>query len=455
MIFLEIDTLVGKNDFVYSFFYLLFLFFILIRYKWIYYKNENFSKYFVPAFAVKVVGCSFLVFMQQVIYKGGDTFVFFEGVTYINTAFSKSFDLGLEIVSKATEDFSSAAIAAMGNYFSSMPAGNMAVIRIGGVVSLFFNNLYFPIALTITLFSFLGSWRLYLFFLKFYPSLHKPLALACLFIPSTFLWGTGLQKDSICIGFLGFLTFASYKLLVEKKKIISNLFIIFISIYIILQIKTYIVLAYLPFLIILYATKFISLQKSKFIKYLIFVLLTIMVITLLPLINNYMQDNFSTFASDAIIENLVGTGNSISEQGKNDGGSAYSIGEIDPSLLGILKVIPGALVVSLYRPFVWEFRKVIDLPAILEALFTLIFTIKVFYKVGIKKFFSLLFKIPVVFYSFSFGVVFAIIAGISSGTFGTLSRYKIPGLPFYFVGLIIILYEAKNLKIAEKNKSLP
>ncbi|HRA12632.1 MAG TPA: hypothetical protein PKX31_13225, partial [Chitinophagaceae bacterium] len=43
-----------------------------------------------------------------------------------------------------------------------------------------------------------------------------------------------------------------------------------------------------------------------------------------------------------------------------------------------------------------------------------------------------------------FTLIFAFAVGISSYNFGTLSRYKIPCLPFYAVALIVIFYKNKR-----------
>lgn len=60
---------------------------------------------------------------------------------------------------------------------------------------------------------------------------------------------------------------------------------------------------------------------------------------------------------------------------------------------------------------------------------------------------------PNVLFCFVFSVTFAFAVGVSTYNFGTLSRYKIPLLPFFAVGLILVADQAnrerKLLELAE------
>ncbi len=56
-------------------------------------------------------------------------------------------------------------------------------------------------------------------------------------------------------------------------------------------------------------------------------------------------------------------------------GSGYSLGDMDPTLLGMLEKAPAGINVTLFRPYLWEARKPIVMISALEALLYLIFTI--------------------------------------------------------------------------------
>lgn len=108
----------------------------------------------------------------------------------------------------------------------------------------------------------------------------------------------------------------------------------------------------------------------------------------------------------------------------------------------MLSKFPQAVVVTLFRPFPWEARKVIVALSALEALLFLYLTLRVLIKKG-TKFFSLL-KDPNLVFFLIFSLIFAFAVGISAYNFGTLSRYKIPCMPFYAAMLMIMLYKKEE-----------
>ena len=129
-----------------------------------------------------------------------------------------------------------------------------------------------------------------------------------------------------------------------------------------------------------------------------------------------------------------------------DEGSGYDLGEFDPSIFGMLVKFPQAVVVTLFRPFPWEAKKVIVLLSALEALMFVYFTFKAFQKRGIPKTLGLIFKDPNLLFCITFSLIFAFAVGISTYNFGALSRYKIPCLPFFGAFLLIVINYHKTTK---------
>jgi hypothetical protein len=124
-------------------------------------------------------------------------------------------------------------------------------------------------------------------------------------------------------------------------------------------------------------------------------------------------------------------------------GSAYDLGAFDPNVGGMLKKFPQAVVVTLYRPFLWESKKIITLIAALESLAFTLLTLVVIFKVG-KQAFRQVIKDPTLMFCLIFSLIFAFAVGITSYNFGALSRYKIPCLPFYAALLLVLLYSQKT-----------
>jgi hypothetical protein len=121
-----------------------------------------------------------------------------------------------------------------------------------------------------------------------------------------------------------------------------------------------------------------------------------------------------------------------------DQGSSYNIGSFDGSLGSMVKVAPQAVIVTLFRPFLWEARNPIMLLSALEALMLIWLTVKLFINRGLLGGLSQIASQPILTFCFLFSIILAIGVGTNSGNFGTLVRYKIPLMPFYLSALFIM-----------------
>ena len=145
------------------------------------------------------------------------------------------------------------------------------------------------------------------------------------------------------------------------------------------------------------------------------------------------------YSLENVAQTAASTRGWISYVSEKQEGSTYDLGAFDPSIGGMLSKFPQAVVVTLFRPFPWEARKVIIALSALEALIFLYFTLRALFKKG--KQFKTIFKDPNITFFLIFSLIFAFAVGISSYNFGALSRYKIPCLPFYAAFLMIVLYK--------------
>jgi hypothetical protein len=112
----------------------------------------------------------------------------------------------------------------------------------------------------------------------------------------------------------------------------------------------------------------------------------------------------------------------------------------DASWGGIVRAWPVALFVTLFRPFLWEASgSVLQLLAALENLFLALLSLRALLlvvlhpRVGWRALHSPMFLTCVIFV-----VLFGCAVGIATPNLGTLSRYRIPLIPFYMASLIIV-----------------
>jgi hypothetical protein len=136
-------------------------------------------------------------------------------------------------------------------------------------------------------------------------------------------------------------------------------------------------------------------------------------------------------------------------------GSFYTLGDIDYSAMGLLKVAPKAINVSLFRPYIWEIRKPILLAASIEGMVTFFLTISLVYKSGFTGFLKLITSNPEVQFCLIFSIIFAFAVGFTSFNFGALARYKIPFMPFYYIALFILAdAQKKSNSVKVTNKKM-
>ncbi|HLU85189.1 MAG TPA: hypothetical protein VKZ45_06930, partial [Vicingaceae bacterium] len=125
--------------------------------------------------------------------------------------------------------------------------------------------------------------------------------------------------------------------------------------------------------------------------------------------------------------------------------SGYTLGEIEFSTIGYLKIAPAAFNVTFFRPYLWEIRNAATLMGALESFFVLLFFMYLLITLR-WKFFKIMFKNKDIFFMMIFSTLFGISVGISSYNFGALSRYKMPAQLLFVTALILIYNISKEEK---------
>lgn len=395
-------------------------------------------RYFIPALTVKFIGAISLGLVYAYYYKGGDTFNYFYHASLIQQAFADSFQVGIKLIVTSGGTYDPQTI----KYTSPMfwyQAGSAEYLisRFTALLGLLCFNTYTVISLFFAFISFTGIWALYVTFIKIRPQLYKEFATAVLFVPSVFFWGSGLMKDSLCLGALGWLFYAFYKGTIQKRNILSCAIIGLCAAYALVLIKIYILLCFLP-----PALLWVFNENSARIKNtLVRILAKPILIGVGGLLAFYAATNLTKGDSEYDVDKIGERSKVVSEYlydiSVKQNGSAYTLGAQDGTLQGMVKLVPQAIVVSLYRPFIWEVKNPVMLLSSIESLIFLIFTIRIIVRSGFIKTLSLIITTPSLTLCFLFALIFAGTVGVVSNNFGTLVRYKIPLIPFYLAGLYI------------------
>ncbi len=410
-------------------------------------------KYFIPALTVKIIGALGVGFVYQFYYGGGDTFAFHtHGSRIIWEAFIDDPIKGLNLF-LANGEFSGDIFAYSSRIWYFKDTQTYLLIKIAFLLDLLTFSTYSGTSVLFAALSFSGMWALYQTFYTEFRRLHFPLALAILFVPSVFFWGSGLLKDTLTLGCLGWITYTFYRLVIKRIPNPIYILIFLVSAFLIYSIKKYIILSFLPALIIWVTVENFGTMRNLVLKMLVAPLAIALCGALGYLViqsvgeddPRYALNNIARTAQVTAYDIRYGWGARLGD------GSGYSLGELDGTFGSIIRLAPKAVNVSLFRPYLWEVKNPLMLFSALEALVSIVLTLWIIYKISIKSFLMNFFK-PSVLFCMIFAIVFAFAVGISTYNFGTLARYKIPLIPFYFTGLVLLNYYGHRDKRKKLNE---
>jgi hypothetical protein len=443
------------TDFILLPIYLFIVFIFAAHFRNKYYpKDHPLRRFFMPAFTLKIFGAILLGIIYQYYYKGGDTLNYWRQTEIINSSMSDSFWTWLRLVTGRAEIYD----VDVYNYTTQFywyglrtPEYLMSVI--GALIGLFTMTTYLPTAVIFAALSFIGVWKLYIVFTKLYPRLSKQLAYAFLFIPSVVFWGSGFMKDTITLSCMGWVTHFFYLIFYENKKIIANSIFALIFLYIIYIIKSYIVMAFLP-AILLWGVGLLSykIKDTRLILFVRYFLYASAIGGIFVIGGKLEAEMFGEYNVESVAQKSFVTRDYLFRISNEQDGSGYTLGDFDPTILGMLQQAPAGVNVTLFRPYLWEARKPIVMISALESLFFLIFTIVVIFRNNPIRVVQRILSDETLQFCLIFTLVFAFAVGISTSNFGSLVRYKIPCLPFYTAFLIILYYPPKQELVLRKER---
>ncbi len=420
--------------FLFPFYVALFYFIFSARRK--NYTDPILKHYHKQGFWIKIVAVMGFTFFNTMLSVGDSFLLFFTEGTNICDMILKDFS-NIKWLFVPSKEFDQTLLKNPANLGYLKGENNYMIVRITAILSFFSFQKYLILNLFFSMLSFSGVWRLYRFFYEQYPHLHKQLAIAILYLPTFVFWSSGILKDPICTGALGWVTYAMYEAFYKKKDLLKNMVILFCAGYLLYVIKVYILISYVPFFLLFLVLKNVNLIKSRFLRVTFVLGLIFLAMTMFTTVMQQLAGTLGAYGGNDVTKNISIYQKAYAEQ--EDVGSAFSLGvEYDGSVSSLIKIAPAAIIATLYRPFLWESKKISTLLSSIESMVIMFFTLSVFYKAGPKKFIRPILKDPTVMYCLLFALLFALFVGATTANFGTLVRYKIPCMPFYIIAIFLI-----------------
>jgi hypothetical protein len=401
--------------------------------------NHFTKQFFIPALSLKFVGAIGLGLVYQFYYHGGDTYNYYFHAKIIHMAFDYSSSAGWKLLmaSGGEQDPETYHFTYHMNWYHK-GSSEYTVARITAALGLLCMNNYSAIALMYAAITFTGMWAMFMTFAKIRPHVYKQLAWAIFYIPSGFFWGSGIMKDSLCMGALGWLFYALHRGAIEKKNILRSVLIGVAAAGLLANIKVYILLCFLPAALIWVFQANNDLIKNKLFRTLAKPLFFGAGAAMAFYATTNLTKGNEEYDLEKIGERSKITADYLYKTSEQQKGSGYKLGELDGSVGSMVKLAPQAIGTALFRPFIWEGRNPVMMLSALEAAFFLFFTFRQFRRTGVARTFAIIGQSPILLLCFLFSFGFAAAVGVTSNNFGTLVRYKIPLIPFYLGGLYIL-----------------
>lgn len=314
------------------------------------------------------------------------------------------------------------------------------IIRLNAFLRLFSFGYYQVHGIIMAFLSFLGLIALYRVFHSYMKSQPFELFFSLFLIPSVLFWGSGVLKEGLLIFGLGLLLY-SFQKSIFQHFCAWNLVLLIISLLILVYTKFYVLAALAP---VLLANMWIIFTNNRYAlpKFLIMILLFIDIAVLLPLLGPG-YDMFSLMVAKQ--HDFIGL--SLAE----NAGSFITPLNIEPNLASFIMNTPMALVNSVFRPFITDVSSPMILLSFIENILLYILIVLVFL---FPRKSNLNWRI--ILFCLFFVVLLFSLTGLITPVLGALVRYRVPGLPFLYIALFMLMDKKKLIdRIPVLNKILP
>lgn len=407
------------------------------------------KKWFLRVFFFKAFAVTFFAFIYQFYYgASGDTFGFFywsrklalfmvqEPIKALSLEFTNNISIFYE--------FKYSYYVSSYDYMLKYGSREVTLIKLIAPLNIICLGSYMALSYIISLFVFISNWLLYKVFASYYPNFKKGLIFSITLIPSASFWGSGILKDSIVFAGICLLVYALHQLFIKRKRLIQNIILLLVSAWIVFSIRSFAVLSLLPAIVLWLFFTFNSKIKQKSVRLVLTPLVLLLsVATILGLLVSLSNSlgRFSIDNLDRTVKDFQGWHQVASEDG-----SGYTLNTDNSSMFGMLKSLPEAVNVTYFRPYLWEAHGIVVLFSAVESLFVFTFFLYAFIiKAKIIGAFRLILSEPLIMLCLVFAIIYGFMVGFTSFNFGALSRYKVPGMPF-FVTMIYLIYALSSRK---------
>jgi len=404
-------------------------------------------KYYIPNILIKLLFGVFFGAFYLIVYEGGDTTAFFEGALALNNLFFKSPELYFkQMLSEPNPNqytvFYDSTTGYPPSWIFREPEG-FFISKIASIFAFFTLKSYFAMTLFFATFTAHASWKVYQLVRSYNFSSNKLLAFGVLFLPSVNFWCTGVAKDSIVFAAAMYLVYNAFIIISkEHKSKIINYIIVVVMVFLIYHIRSFILIAIFVPLFFAVSARFVRLLGGGNMAVVAFRSI-ILIVGITAIGQSFIlqsEQDFLTSNSTLQQAEIIQKDFQLNE---TYGDKKYDLGEVEFTSIGLLKIMPLAIVTGVFRPFIWEALSPSLLMNGLESILFLYFTFFFIRKNLIPKW-NLIRGHEFLIFCFIFVLIIGFMTGLTSILYGVLVRLRAPLLPFLFI--LLTMDMSKMLK---------
>ncbi len=402
--------------------------FIIIK---VYPSQSNIIKvFYFPALGLKIISGISLGLIYTYYYSVGDTFGFFDDALKV-AALSHghiSDYLNFLLVGNNQSPIVSELI--------NTQERSLFLVKILSVVSLFSFSNYWIASFYLSAASFLGSWYLFTKISLIDKDAIVSSAISFLLLPSFLFWSSGIIKESLAAGSIMFLS-GAFLFMIKKQKLHYWEWIVgLISAVILWNLKYYWAVLFIPAAITsLVVIRFISPWIPDRFRAAETLIWTLVFLSMILLASTIHPNFYLSRVLQVVVENhdayVIVSGDK----------PFVEFNLLEPTWKSVLMNSPWALFSGLFRPFIFEASTLFQGIVGLENMLLLLLTI---YNLRYLSLFWNSDERHMIFGLMVYISLLAIFLTLSTPNFGTLSRYRVGFLPFYF--FLLLYYPIKNFK---------
>lgn len=274
------------------------------------------------------------------------------------------------------------------------------------------------------------------------PLYHRRLQIACLLVPSVLFWSSGMQKEAVAMAGLGWVFLAGIRFAYGRLRF-GHIIMAVLGAILVAHSKAYILIAMVPALAAAFywrRSQTTPGQNALVTKPLYLIAAAaIAVVGFIGLGEVFPRFSLQNFAEEAA--NLQESGQRVS------GGSNIMMGDpAERSLAGQLTFAPVAMFTALLRPLIIEAHNVVAAVNALETTAILIVIIAIIRARPVRRTLNMVMSSPPLIFCLVFTLIMSVGVGLTSTNLGTLSRYRLPMMPFYVTLLLLLLPIKSSLR---------